>query len=82
VVRPSEQADDSEVFFLLTQKGAEMAKRVAAGKVYLFLGDQFCNMFTPVSDRIPGDTVLNCVLCTTPTRDLRGLSPLVESHLV
>ena len=33
VVRPSEQADDSEVFFLLTQKGAEMAKRVTAGKV-------------------------------------------------
>lgn len=32
VLRPSEQADDSEVFFLLTQKGAEMAKRVAAGK--------------------------------------------------
>ena len=35
VERPSEQADDSEVFYTLTQKGAEMAKRVAAGKVYL-----------------------------------------------
>ena len=35
VERPSEQADDSEVFYTLTQKGAEMAKRVAAGKVRL-----------------------------------------------
>lgn len=34
VERPSEQADDSEVFYTLTQKGAEMAKRVAAGKVF------------------------------------------------
>ena len=31
--RPSEQAEDSEAFYMLTQKGAEMAKRVAAGKV-------------------------------------------------
>ena len=41
VVRPSEQADDSEVFFLLTQKGAEMAKRVAAGKVQSLLLTKF-----------------------------------------
>lgn len=33
VQRPSEQADDSEAFYVLTQRGAEMAKRLAVGKV-------------------------------------------------
>lgn len=32
VERPSEQADDSEAFYELACKGAEMSKRVAAGK--------------------------------------------------